>query len=60
MSEHPERKPSQSKLVRLSESRGKVEQPQGQFKDLFKKGIDKGNNRRNIQPSQTPTSLKKN
>ena len=50
MSEQPERKPSHSKLVRLSESRGKVEQPKGQFKDLFKKGTDKGNDKRK-QPS---------
>lgn len=52
MSEHPKRKPVHSKFVRLSESRGKVEQPTGQFKDLFKKGSNKGNN----QPSKTPSS----
>lgn len=59
MSEQPERKPSHSKLVRLSESRGKVEQPKGQFKDLFKKGTDKGNDKRNNHPSQLPASSQK-
>lgn len=56
MSEHTKRKPVHSKFVRLSESRGKVEQPTGQFKDLFKKGTDKGTNKGNNQPSKTPSS----
>lgn len=56
MSEHPKRKPVHLKPVRLSESRGKVEQPTGQFKDLFKKGTDTGNNKGNNQPFKAPSS----
>ena len=56
MSEHPKRKSVHSKIVKLSESRGKVEQPAGQFEDLFKKGTDKGNNKGNNQPPKTPSS----
>jgi len=40
-------------------SRGKVEQPKGQFKDLFKGKSGKGLSSGNSQPSKTSTSSQK-
>ena len=59
MSEQPKRRPGHSKYARLSESRGKVEQPKGQFKDLFKKETNGGNNIGHNQPSKEPASPQK-
>lgn len=59
MSEQPRRKSGNSAHLRFSESRGKVEQPTGQFRDLFQKGKDEGKKKGLNQPSKAPVPSQK-
>lgn len=60
MSEHSEleRKHSLQETRKEDRSRGKVEQPKGQFKDLFVKAPGKGKGSGNVQPSKRSASSK--